>query len=76
MYHVRAQDVDERAINVHYYYYYYDDDDLGDVHFFCRSQKMYLWWRSCTFYLHACHVRVTVGDLGLCCCSCVTSFEC
>ena len=23
MYHVRAQGVDERMINVHYYYYYY-----------------------------------------------------
>ena len=38
MYHVRAQDVDERAINVHYYYYYYYYD-LGDVHFFCRTVK-------------------------------------
>ena len=27
MYHVSAQGVDERVINVHYYYYYYDDDD-------------------------------------------------
>ena len=26
-------------------------------------------------YLHACQVRVTVGDSGLCCCTCVTSFE-
>ena len=24
MYHVSAQGVDERMINVHYYYYYYD----------------------------------------------------
>ena len=23
MYHVRAQGVDERVLNVHYYYYYY-----------------------------------------------------
>ena len=29
----------------------------------------------CTLYLHACQVRVTVGDSGLCCCSCVTCFE-
>ena len=26
-------------------------------------------------YLYACQVRVTVGDSGLCCCVCVTSFE-
>ena len=26
MYHVSAQGVDERMINVHYYYYYYDKD--------------------------------------------------
>ena len=25
--------------------------------------------------LHACQVRVTGGDSGLCCCVCVTSFE-
>ena len=33
MYHVSAQGVDERMINVHYYYYssyYYDDDDDDD----------------------------------------------
>ena len=36
---------------------------------------MYLWWSLCTLYLHACQVRVTVGDLGLCCCACVTYFE-
>ena len=29
----------------------------------------------CTLYLHACQVRVTVGDSGLCCCTCVTHFE-
>ena len=28
-----------------------------------------------TLYLLACQVRVTVGDSGLCCCVCVTSFE-
>ena len=27
------------------------------------------------FYLHACQVRVTVGDTGICCCACVTYFE-
>ena len=29
----------------------------------------------CTLYLRACQLRVTVGDSGLCCCVCVTSFE-
>ena len=29
----------------------------------------------CTLYLLACHVRITVGVSGLCCCVCVTSFE-
>ena len=38
--------------------------------------RMYLWWIVCTLYLHACQVRVTVGDLGLCCCTCVTYFKC
>ena len=37
---------------------------------------MYLWWSLCTWYLHACQVRVTVGNSGLCCCICVTSFKC
>ena len=27
-------------------------------------------------YVHACQVRVTVGDSGLCCCTCVACFEC
>ena len=27
-----------------------------------------------TLYLHACQVTVTVGDSGLSCCTCVTSF--
>ena len=26
-------------------------------------------------YLHACQVRVTVGNSGLCCCTCVAYFE-
>ena len=37
--------------------------------------RMYLWWSLRTLYLHACQVRVTVGDSGLCCCTCVTYFE-
>ena len=37
--------------------------------------RMYSRWSSCTLYLHACQVRVTVGDSVLCCCVCVTSFE-
>ena len=30
-----------------------------------------VWWRLCTLYLHACQVRVTVDNSGLCCCVCV-----
>ena len=37
--------------------------------------KMYLRWSLCTLYLHACQARVTVGDSGLCCCTCVTYSE-
>ena len=37
--------------------------------------RMYLWWSLCTLYLHVCQARVTVGDSGLCCCTCVTYFE-
>ena len=37
--------------------------------------RVYLWWSLCTLRLHACQVRVTVGDSGLCCCTCVTYFE-
>ena len=37
--------------------------------------RMYLWWSLCTLYLHACQVRVTVGDSGLCCCTCVMYFQ-
>ena len=29
----------------------------------------------CTLYLHKCQVRVTVGDSGLCCCTCVAYSE-
>ena len=32
MYHVSAQGVDERMINVHYYYYYYDLGTLNVLH--------------------------------------------
>ena len=35
----------------------------------------YLQWSSCTLYLLACQVQVTVGNSGLCC-VCVTSLEC
>ena len=37
--------------------------------------RTHLWWSLRTLYLLACQVRVTVGDSGLCCCVCVTSFE-
>ena len=30
---------------------------------------MYLWWRLCTLHLHACHMRVTVDNSGLHCCT-------
>ena len=39
------------------------------------KKRLYLWWSLCTLYLHACQVRVTVGDSGLCSCTCVTYFE-
>ena len=29
----------------------------------------------CTLYLHACQVRITLGDASLCCFICVTYFE-
>ena len=34
-----------------------------------------LWWSVFTLYLHACQVRVTVGDSGLCCCLCDDVFR-
>ena len=38
--------------------------------------SMYLWWSYVPcIYSHACQVVVTVGDSGLCCRVCVTSFE-
>ena len=36
-----------------------------------KKMRMYLFRSLCTSYLHACQVRVTVGDSGLCCCTCV-----
>ena len=38
--------------------------------------RMYLRWNLCSLYLHACQVRVTVGDSCLCCCTCVMYFKC
>ena len=29
----------------------------------------------CVLYLHACLVRVTIGDSDLCCCTCVMYFK-
>ena len=40
-----------------------------------ECSMIYLWRSLCTLYLHVCHVRVTVGDSGLCCCTCVTYSE-
>ena len=28
-----------------------------------KQKRMYVWWSLCTLYLHACQVRVTIGDL-------------
>ena len=39
------------------------------------ARQMYLWWSLCSLCLLACQVRVSIGDSGLCCCVCVTSFE-
>ena len=39
------------------------------------KHRLYFWWSLCTLYLLACQVRVTVGDSGLCCCTCDTYFE-
>ena len=39
----------------------------------CSSEDMPL-VELCTLYLHMCQVRVTVGDLGLCC-TCVMYLE-
>ena len=44
---------------------------IPEVHHRGSSRRCSL----CTLYLHACQVRVTVGDSGLCCCTCVTYFE-
>ena len=37
--------------------------------------RMHLWWSLCTLCLHACQVRVTIGDSSLCCCTCVMYLE-
>ena len=29
--------------------------------------RLYRWWSLCTLYLHACQMRVTVGNSGFCC---------
>ena len=44
------------------------------IHRRAGCKHNHLWWSLCTLYLHACQVRVTVGDSGLCC-TCVTYFE-
>ena len=36
---------------------------------------LYVWRSLGTLYLHACHVRVTVGESGLGCRACVAYFE-
>ena len=41
----------------------------------CFVLRMYLWWSSCTLYLHACQVRVTVGDSSFRCSSCIMCFK-
>ena len=43
--------------------------------YLCTPWRMYLWWSLCTLYLLACQVGVAIGDSGLCCCVCVTSFK-
>ena len=40
-----------------------------------ESYLRHLWWSLCSLYLLACHVRVNVGNSGLCCCVCVTCFQ-
>ena len=39
-------------------------------------KRMYIWWSSCPTYSLACQVRVTLGYSRICCCICLTSFEC
>ena len=39
------------------------------------TNRMFLWWSLCTLYLHARQVRVTTGNSGLCCCTCVIHFD-
>ena len=42
---------------------------LLNVHFLIVPAEL------CPLYLQACQVGVTVGDSGLCCCTCVMYFE-
>ena len=51
------------------------------THRFSKQKKksllrMYLLWSLRTLYLHACQVRVTTSDSGLCCCTRVMYFGC
>ena len=39
--------------------------------FICMPGIMCHKWSLCTLYFHACQVRVTVGNTGLCYCTCV-----
>ena len=50
MYHVSAQGIDERMINVHYYYYYYQGQALVNLVVFygCRLR----WVGSVTIHHH------------------------
>ena len=43
----------------------------GFVYRFNRKKGLCAVSDLCTLYLHACQVRVTVGDSGLCCHACV-----
>ena len=40
-----------------------------------HPRRMYFWMSLCTLCLHACQVRFTEGDSGICCCTCVEYFE-
>ena len=66
MYHVSAQGVDERMINVHYYYYYY----------YCYYYYYYYECFVCFIYpflcilLVYCHCRSMSMDFGLVCFVC------
>ena len=40
-----------------------------------KHLRLYLRWSSYTLYLPTCQVGVTIGNSGLCCCVCMTSFK-